>query len=68
MVRVNGLSDALTEAENFRDSAVSEINSAIDTLSDIDFEVNTEEDVQYIQSEIKSAIDSLKEALNTLES
>ncbi|WP_054767302.1 hypothetical protein [Lysinibacillus parviboronicapiens] len=68
MVQVNGLTDALSEVDNFKDSAVSEINSAIYLLSDIDFEVNSEEDVQYIQSEVKSAIDSLKEALNTLES
>jgi len=67
MVQVNGLTDALTEVENFKDSAVSNINSAIDLLSDIDFTVNSEEDVQYIESEVKSAIDNLKEALSTLE-
>lgn len=68
MVQVNGLTDALSEVDNFKDSAVSDINTAIDLLSDIDFTVNSEEDVQYIESEVKSAIDSLKEALNTLES
>ncbi|MDM5245729.1 hypothetical protein [Lysinibacillus sp. G4S2] len=68
MVQVNGLTDALTEVDNFKDSAVSEINHALDTLSDIDFTVNSEEDVQYIESEVKSAMDALKEALSTLES
>ncbi|BDH62142.1 hypothetical protein MTP04_22720 [Lysinibacillus sp. PLM2] len=69
MPQVNGLSDALYEIENYKTSIGDDVNDAIYTLSNIHFEVNIEtleEDVNYIQSEVKNAIDTLHNALSIL--